>query len=623
MENDTPRRMPNVPPFVKFVCANVPMVFDDSLSYYEALCALWKYVQGMTDVINNNATLEEEYIEKFNELKEFVDNYFDNLDVQEEINNKLDAMVEDGTLQEIIYSYLQANVAWTFDTVADMKASTNLIAGSYARTLGYYSTNDGGGSLYKIVNAADSSVHQEELDSGLYANLIIEGTADIRQYGVSTTLTDNTTALQEAIDRNTVLNGFNGTIRVSGNITIEHTRFYYDFKKLRMVCRSETTLEQFITIQGEDSNRVRGRLENLEIDSSGNANVSLAIYDARGLEISELDITGAIQKEIHVIGGKNASTANIRTYSVRCEVNRSLPNWTSCVGLVIDTSDNRINGFTSHGYMKHIENHGMNWFIECHSWNWYEVVNTVMLETTTQCKVDNFYSDTLETAIKITSAGNAEQVFVNNINFYMNPSAPDTSNCTPKPFVVNSSWVTSGGRLKVTNGQFAGVSGNTSNLVTTPDGTYSTSTHQYNFVNCYTGSTTSFRVQPIWFEYYRKSPTIDYTGYTAWASTPTTDTSVIVYEKGACHYFFRISGTLDTVQLGNYTELGKIDVPMGQPTGIPMNGTLMNNSKVYPIWWSITSVGTIRIFISSDVTLSGSSKIVLSGMTTQSSLPNE
>lgn len=114
MRNDKPRRMPNVPPFVKFVCANVPMVFDDSLSYYEALCALWKYIQGMTDVINNNATLEEEYIEKFNELKTFVDEYFDNLDVQEEINNKLDQMAESGVLQDIILAYLNDTIKVIF-----------------------------------------------------------------------------------------------------------------------------------------------------------------------------------------------------------------------------------------------------------------------------------------------------------------------------------------------------------------------------------------------------------------------------------------------------------------------------------------------------------------------------
>lgn len=111
--NDNPQKMPPVPPFVRFVASAVPMVFDNSLSYYEALCALWKYIQSMTDVINNNATLEEEYIEKFNELKGFVDNYFENLDVQEEINNKLDAMVEDGTLSSIIGSYVDTYVTET------------------------------------------------------------------------------------------------------------------------------------------------------------------------------------------------------------------------------------------------------------------------------------------------------------------------------------------------------------------------------------------------------------------------------------------------------------------------------------------------------------------------------
>ena len=197
MENDTPKRMPNVPPFVKFVCANVPMVFDDSLSYYEALCALWKYVQGMTDVINNNATLEEEFIEKFNvlsgkfdELKTYVETYFDNLDVQEEINNKLDAMVEAGTLQEIVGEYLNATATWGFDTVADMKSSTNLIDGSFAQTLGYYSLNDGGGALYKIRKVTNDDTVDEAflVEIGdpadeLVAELVYDNEVSILQLG--------------------------------------------------------------------------------------------------------------------------------------------------------------------------------------------------------------------------------------------------------------------------------------------------------------------------------------------------------------------------------------------------------------------------------------------------------
>jgi hypothetical protein len=155
-----------VPPFVRFVASAVPMVFDNSLSYYEALCALWKWMQdNLVDVINNNATVTEHYIDLdletrslFNQLKTYVDTYFDNLDVQDEINNKLDAMAEAGTLQEIITAYIQSNVAWTFDTVADMKASTNLIDGSYAKTLGYASLNDGGGGVYKIREITNTDV---------------------------------------------------------------------------------------------------------------------------------------------------------------------------------------------------------------------------------------------------------------------------------------------------------------------------------------------------------------------------------------------------------------------------------------------------------------------------------
>ena len=202
MNEDKPSVMPPVPPFVRFVASAVPMVFDDSLSYYEALCALWKYVSDMTDVINNNATLEEEYIEKFNELKSFVDNYFDNLDVQEEINNKLDDMVEDGTLQELINAYLQPNVTWTFDTVADMAASTNLVDGGYARTLGFHSLNDGGGSLYYI-NTTGTANAMDIIACGdtLKAHLVSSRTIYPEMLGAyADDSHDDSTALQRALN---------------------------------------------------------------------------------------------------------------------------------------------------------------------------------------------------------------------------------------------------------------------------------------------------------------------------------------------------------------------------------------------------------------------------------------
>lgn len=87
----------------RFWCQKVlPLVYDDSLSYYELLC---KVVNYLNDVIKNVDGLKidiDNLLKAFNELQSYVNNYFDNLDVQEEINHKLDQMVVDGTLDKII-----------------------------------------------------------------------------------------------------------------------------------------------------------------------------------------------------------------------------------------------------------------------------------------------------------------------------------------------------------------------------------------------------------------------------------------------------------------------------------------------------------------------------------------
>ena len=52
----------------------------------------------------NTKETVEDYINKFNELYNYVHDYFDNLDVQEEINHKMDELVESGVLQRILNS---------------------------------------------------------------------------------------------------------------------------------------------------------------------------------------------------------------------------------------------------------------------------------------------------------------------------------------------------------------------------------------------------------------------------------------------------------------------------------------------------------------------------------------
>lgn len=87
-----------ISPFKNFcvTIGNLPTSYLESMSYYEMLCWFCKYLENtINPAINNNA-------EALEELQSYVANYFDNLDVSEEINAKLDEMVEDGTMAEII-----------------------------------------------------------------------------------------------------------------------------------------------------------------------------------------------------------------------------------------------------------------------------------------------------------------------------------------------------------------------------------------------------------------------------------------------------------------------------------------------------------------------------------------
>ena len=87
----------------------IPTSYKDSLDYYETLLYLIKYLEEtVIPVVNNNGEAVSELQRLYIELKNFVDNYFANLDVQEEINNKLDDMAENGELDSLLVTYLEA-----------------------------------------------------------------------------------------------------------------------------------------------------------------------------------------------------------------------------------------------------------------------------------------------------------------------------------------------------------------------------------------------------------------------------------------------------------------------------------------------------------------------------------
>lgn len=91
--------MDELKPF-EFWCQEVlPLVYDDSLSYYELLCKV-------VDYLNKLITDTSEISSEMQKLYSYVHDYFDNLDVQKEIDKKLDEMAASGALSEIINNLL-------------------------------------------------------------------------------------------------------------------------------------------------------------------------------------------------------------------------------------------------------------------------------------------------------------------------------------------------------------------------------------------------------------------------------------------------------------------------------------------------------------------------------------
>lgn len=184
--------------FPQYVAKILPLAFDESMSYYECLCAL-------VEIINNNAQATAENQEQVKQLTEFVNNYFTNLDVQQEINNKLDQMVEDGTLAKIInFDILNAKIE-SVPTATELKQSPEgqFHAGQVVETLGYYAEDDGGSAKYLIMaNGEPNDMDVLELAGGLFAHMLFPNEIlNLRAFGANGEgSVDNTAIIQYAVN---------------------------------------------------------------------------------------------------------------------------------------------------------------------------------------------------------------------------------------------------------------------------------------------------------------------------------------------------------------------------------------------------------------------------------------
>lgn len=206
----------------------LPSSYKESLTYEEQLLWFYKYLEEtVIPTVNNNADAVEELQALYLELKSYVDNYFTNLDVQQEINNKLDQMAESGQLTDIIAQYLGLAGILAYNTKNDMKNATNLTNGSICKTLGNDVYNDGKGNLYKIRTiTSDDVIDNDNIISLSVSNTLIA--EKIPNYYINKNTADinkNTTDINNI--NNIINNKEKGLIAISRNTTNNDHYIYY------------------------------------------------------------------------------------------------------------------------------------------------------------------------------------------------------------------------------------------------------------------------------------------------------------------------------------------------------------------------------------------------------------
>lgn len=95
--------------FFNWCSKNFPFIENtfEALDYYGLLSKVVGYLNQVIENLNTNENNINYLNENFKILQSWVDNYFTNLDVQKEINNKLDQMAASGQLDNIFQPYMR------------------------------------------------------------------------------------------------------------------------------------------------------------------------------------------------------------------------------------------------------------------------------------------------------------------------------------------------------------------------------------------------------------------------------------------------------------------------------------------------------------------------------------
>lgn len=313
--------------FKRWVHKVLPAVYDESLSYYDLLCKVMAKLNETIELSNGTA-------EGLKELQDYVDNYFENLDVQQEINNKLDEMAESGELAEIIAQYVELKSILAYNNIAEMKTATNLVEGSLCKTYGKTSYNDGLGQFYKVREVLNTDTIDDIIIVGLSdPELVAELVPNMKELNVKyfgatgDGETDDILAIKKTIDYakekgiNNILIPI-GTYIVSDQIVIP--------SNLNLYGEGESSILKASNYNSGLTYKCMIRVENPQMDDGGNNTRNITI---KRLSLNNNGISDAGQEGIIQLRGVRNATLEDLNITV---------NGDNCWGVILFSANHDI-----------------------------------------------------------------------------------------------------------------------------------------------------------------------------------------------------------------------------------------------------------------------------------------
>ena len=223
----------NLSPFKFFILETFPFIqqeYFDAMNEWQMFCKVGEKINEIINSQNSVGQETESLYNAFINLQNYINNYLDNLDIQEEVNNKLNDMAESGELSEIITQYLQMQGLLCYDNLEALKNAENLAEGSFIKLFGYSSLGDGITYYYNVRQIVNTDVIDDLQLVSLtnYPTLVAERISSFLAndktnpifYGADPTGTiDSSTAIN-----NCILANKGGTINFSqGNYLVNQT----------------------------------------------------------------------------------------------------------------------------------------------------------------------------------------------------------------------------------------------------------------------------------------------------------------------------------------------------------------------------------------------------------------